>query len=480
MVSVKKAPFPSENENIAVLCRKNASLASIGLNAAEMDYIKKEFEKKDRKVAFVNQLRRMVAIIPVEAGGKEATRLESCRRAGDVVALALNDHRRDSVVVVDLINDGAAALALAEGMVLGSYQFTKYHTKDTAKRKNTLSAVFVHSKKILPADVDRLNTVMEAVEMVRDLVNEPPNGLSAVDLSKAFQKMGKEAGFKVTVYDMPKITSLAMGGLLAVNKGSVDPPTFSILEYKHPRAKNKKPVVLVGKGVVYDTGGLSLKSTANSMDTMKCDMSGAAVIAGAMYAVAKARLPLHIIGLAPATDNRPGERAFAPGDIITMYDKQTVEMLNSDAEGRMILADALAWAKQYKPELVIDVATLTGAAAAAIGPQGIVAMGTAGEPVKNKLKASGDRVHERIAEFPFWPEFDEMMRSEIADMNNVGGRYGGAITAGKFLARFIDYPWLHLDIAGPAFLPTREPYRPKGGTGSGVRLLFDFFRKYKG
>ncbi|HEY4798264.1 MAG TPA: peptidase M17, partial [Bacteroidia bacterium] len=226
------------------------------------------------------------------------------------------------------------------------------------------------------------------------------------------------------------------------------------------------------------TGGLSLKPTPNSMDYMKCDMAGSAAVGGAMYAIAKAKLPVHVIGLVPATDNRPGGNAYAPGDVIRMYDGQMVEMLNADAEGRMILADALSYAKEYSPELVIDLATLTGAAAAAIGSFGIVAMGTAGENAKNKLKNSGNSTYERLAEFPFWDEYDELIKSDIADMKNMGGPYGGAITAGKFLARFIDYPWMHFDIAGPAFLQARDSYRGKGGTGIGVRLLFDFFKKY--
>jgi leucyl aminopeptidase len=263
---------------------------------------------------------------------------------------------------------------------------------------------------------------------------------------------------------------------LSVNQGSIDPPTFTIMEYKGRGAKNKKPIVLVGKGVVYDTGGLSLKPTPNSMDLMKCDMAGGACVGATLYAIAKAKLPVHVIGLVPATDNRPGENAFAPGDIITMMSGHTVEMLNSDAEGRMILADALHYAKRYSPELVCEFSTLTGAAAAAIGPLGIVAMGNADEKTKAKLKKSGDQVHERIAEFPIWDEYDDMIKSEIADMKNVGGPYAGAITAGKFLLKYTDYPYMHFDIAGPAFITTKDSYKIRGGTGVGVRLMFDFLK----
>jgi len=195
-----------------------------------------------------------------------------------------------------------------------------------------------------------------------------------------------------------------------------------------------------------------------------------------LYAIAKAKLNVHVIGLVPATDNRPGFNAFAPGDIITMMDGSTVEMLNSDAEGRMILADALHYAKRYKPELTIDMATLTGAAMAAIGTAAVVGMGTATDKQKAKLHESGFNVYERIAEMPFWDDYSDLLKSDIADQKNIGGPLAGAITAGKFLQKFTDYPYYHLDIAGPAFITARDGYRPKGGTGVGVRLLFDFLK----
>jgi leucyl aminopeptidase len=307
-------------------------------------------------------------------------------------------------------------------------------------------------------------------------VNEPQSYLDAVTFADEMKSMGKKAGLKVEVLNKKQIESLKMGGLLAVNKGSQTPPTFTILEWKPKKVKNKQPLVLVGKGVVYDTGGLSLKPTPNSMDTMKCDMAGGAAVAAAMYAIAKAQLPYYVIGLVPATDNRPGENAYTPGDVIKMYDGQTVEVLNTDAEGRMLLGDALAYAKKYKPELVLDFATLTGAAAAAIGPYGIVCMGTAAEKQKNALKESGNTVYERLVEFPFWDEYAKLIKSDLADMKNIGGPIAGAITAGKFLEKYTDYPWMHFDIAGPAYISSTDSYRGKNATGVAVRLLFDFVK----
>jgi leucyl aminopeptidase len=322
--------------------------------------------------------------------------------------------------------------------------------------------------------VSKLENLVKAVYLTRDLVNEPLSFLTAEQLSVEIEKMGSEAGFSVEVFNKKKIEVLKMGGLLAVNRGSVDPPTFSILTWKPEQAVNQHPIVLVGKGVVYDTGGLSLKPTQDSMDYMKCDMGGAAAVAGALYAVAKNGLPVWVIGLVPATDNRPDGNAYVPGDVVTMYDGTTVEVLNTDAEGRMLLADALSYAKQYGPELVVELSTLTGSAHAAIDKYGMVGMGNAGREVMENLKASGELTAERVAEFPFWDEYKEQLKSDVADLKNIGGKYGGAITAGKFLEHFTDYPFIHLDIAGPSFNKASFKYCGKGASGVGVRILYNF------
>ena len=288
-----------------------------------------------------------------------------------------------------------------------------------------------------------------------------------------------EADINIEVFNQEKISSLKMGGLIAVNKGSLDPASFTILDWSPDNAINKKPMIFVGKGVVFDTGGLSLKPTPNSMDLMKCDMAGAATVAGAFFAIAKSNTPVHLIALIPATDNRPGGNAYAPGDIITMYDETSVEVLNTDAEGRLILADALSYAKKYDPELVIDAATLTGSALRAIGDHAAVVMGTASEKTFSELDDASKNTYERIVEFPLWEEYAEDLKSPIADIKNLGGANAGAITAGKFLEHFTNYPWIHIDIAGPAWKNSNKGYLTTGGTGYGVRLLFEFIKKYK-
>ena len=439
------------------------------------DYIVNELSQKDKKTLTYNYIGKYISIFIVEKGKEISVLNEQLRRHGSIVADSVNLNKGKDLYIYNQTKQQSLSLFAAEGMVLGNYQFIK-HKPTAEKNKNTLQSIIIANSNIKQSQVDELNIVCSATILARDLVNEPVNYLNATDLSNAFKAMGKLSGFKVDVLNRKKIKELKMGGLLAVNAGSVDEPTFSVMEYKPNKPKNKKPYILIGKGVVYDTGGLSLKPTLASMDLMKCDMAGAAAVGCAMYAIAKAKLNIHVIALVPATDNRPGFNAFAPGDIITMMDGSTVEMLNSDAEGRMILADALHYAKRFNPELVIDIATLTGAAMAAIGTFGMVGMGNISNNQKNKLHQSGINVYERIAEFPFWDEYDELMKSDIADQKNIGGALGGSITAGKFLAKFTNFPYYHLDIAGPAFLSSKDSYRGKGGTGYGVRFFFDFFK----
>jgi leucyl aminopeptidase len=402
---------------------------------------------------------------------------EACRKSGVDLQAVCNKHKLQEVLITNSTAVPNAALLLAEGAALASYQFLKYRT-EAKKITNTLSRIHFTKDSATVKETAQLQITVDAIYKARTLVNEPLNYLSAVQLSREITAMGKEAGFKVTVLNKARIEKEKMGGLLAVNRGSIQPPTFAVMEYVPKKALNKKPIVLVGKGVVYDTGGLSLKPTANSMDKMKSDMGGAAVVSASMYAIAKMQLPLHIIALVPATDNRPGVEAYVPGDVITMYSGATVEVLNTDAEGRMILADALHWAKRYKPELVMDFATLTGAASAAVGEHGIVCMGTAASEVKNSISESGFRQYERLVEYPLWDEYGDQIKSDIADIKNVGGATGGAITAGKFLEHFTDYPWMHFDIAGVSFFSSKKGYQPIGGTGYGIRMLLDFLAHY--
>ena len=402
--------------------------------------------------------------------------LEGVRRSGHQLHSLLKADEVAEVFIQNLTEQPTAALALAEGLALSAYRFEGYKTDEKTRKAPALTTINLVGDAATAAGVNELQGLLQGVALARDLVNAPLNKLNAEQLAERIAAAGDEAGYTTDILDLARIEALRMGGLLAVNLGSPEPPTFSILEWKPANAQNTKPYVLVGKGVVFDTGGLSLKPTPNSMDMMKCDMAGGAAVAGTLYALAKNQVPLHVIGLVPATDNRPGGLAYVPGDVLTMHSGLTVEVKNTDAEGRLLLADALSFAKKYDPELVIDLATLTGAAVRAIGTEGSAVLGTAGAATVQQLQAAGHRVHERLVEFPLWDEYADHIKSDIADLSNLGKGEAGHISAAKFLERFaVGYPWLHLDIAGPAYLTAPDNYRGKGGTGTGVRLLYEFF-----
>lgn len=468
------------DETNIYLIRETSDLPADSFNEKEIAYIVKRLTEKDQNTVVLNKLGHIAVVCMVDAGESPDPdkTLEKCRKMGESLLSVFNEHKTEVVCIVATSQIQSEALAFAEGMALGNYQFLKYR-KDQKEKESPLTTIKIDSVELDPAKIEELNHVCNAVYKCRTLVNEPAASLNAEKLSAEFEAMALEAGIKIEILNKQKIEALKMGGLLAVNLGSIDPPTFSIMEYKPVDAVNPKPIVFVGKGVVYDTGGMSLKPTA-SMDTMKCDMSGAAAVASALYAIALAKLPVYVVALVPATDNRPDGNAYVPGDIITMMDGTTVEVLNTDAEGRLILADALTYAKKYDPAVVIDIATLTGAAEAALGRYGMAGMHNNAQEYFPQLVKSGFSVSERIAEFPFWDDYEELLKSEIADLKNIGGRVAGAITAGKFLKHFTAYPWIHLDIAGPAFIDKRDSYRTSGGTGVGVRLLFDFVKNFAG
>ena len=375
---------PSEKHQVFIVDDEKKLSQVPGLNETETAYLKTAFSD-DQTIVTVNKYNKFLFFYLLKGRKTEWQTREACRKSGAELQGMCNRNKLTEITITNLSGVADAATMLAEGLALANYQFLKYRT-ESKKITNTLSEVYFAKNSATVKEVAQMNVVIDAIYKARTLVNEPLNYLSAEQLSKEISLLGKESGFKVTVLNKARIEKEKMGGLLAVNRGSIHPPTFTIMEYTPKKALNKKPIVLVGKGVVYDTGGVSLKPTANSMDRMKSDMSGAALVSAAMYAIARLQLPLHIIALVPATDNRPGENAYVPGDVITMYSGATVEVLNTDAEGRLLLGDALQWAKRYDPELVVDFATLTGAASVAVGEHGIVCMGTADDNVKKAFR----------------------------------------------------------------------------------------------
>jgi leucyl aminopeptidase len=476
MIELSKITRLTAGKDTLALLDDATQLKHLDLDRSSRAHLQRQLDD-GAAVATCEEGARLVMVHLVREGDRPK-QLELARRAGNEMVARLHALKAVEAQLAALHVGSDLAMAMAEGVVLGGYAFRKYKSGD--KGVPTLKLLRIAAAGMTERALEELTDVCEATCTARDLVNEPVSFLTAQQFSAEIRNLSRTCGFKLQVVDKSGIEALGMGGLLAVNKGSVDPPTFNVLEWKPKGAVNKAPLLLVGKGVVYDTGGLSLKPTPNSMDYMKCDMAGGAAVAAAIGAAAQQELPLHVVGLIPATDNRPGGNAYAPGDVIRMHNGSTMEMVNADAEGRIILADALSYGERYKAELVLTIATLTGAAARAIGTYGVVAMGTAGHEAFELLSVAGDHVHERIARMPFWEEYDAELESEIADVKNLGGEYAGHITAGKFLARFTTRPLIHLDIAGPAYLNKRDHYRPKGGTGTGVRLLYDFMRRRAG
>ncbi|MCS6807602.1 MAG: leucyl aminopeptidase [Bacteroidota bacterium] len=434
---------------------------------------------------YTNGKAKSVRLCLVGVGEADKVTLEIMRRAAAAVAKAATSKKLKSLAVavpsglaLDAEGIGEAA---TEGLCLAAYKLTRYFS-DKERTGNTLEAItFCSEAKKTLASVKKgaeyALVVAQGTLLARTLANIPNNDMYPEKLAEAAHKEGKEGGFKVTVLDKKRIEALKMHGLLAVNQGSKRPPVFIIMEY-NGGSKGDKPIILVGKGVTFDTGGISIKP-ATGMAEMKMDMHGAATVIATLRTAAQLGLPLNLIGLIPATENMPSGSALVPGDVIVYSNGVSVEVDNTDAEGRLILADALIYAQQYKPQACIDLATLTGACVIALGSVATGMMGT-DATLKSRLKLAGEYTHEYVCELPLHEEYEELIKSDIADVKNSGGRSAGAITGALFLKRFVgDMPWVHLDIAGTAILSSDMPYTPKGASGVGVRLLIDMLRKWK-
>ncbi len=373
----------------------------------------------------------------------------------------------------------AAAEAAVEGIYLGLYQYTSFKTLEREKIKEIEECVLldenVENIAAAKGAVKKAATICHAVCFARDLVSAPGNEMTPSDLAREAETIANTTRkTHVKIIDAPGMKELGMNALLSVASGSCQPPKFIILEYRGGR-KGQRPVALVGKGLTFDSGGISIKPS-ESMEKMKTDMAGAAAVMGAIMAAADLHLPLNVVGLIPATENLPGGKAYKPGDVLSSLSGQTIEVTNTDAEGRLILADALTYADRFKPAAIVDIATLTGACVVALGENLIGLLGN-DENLKGALKAAAERTSEMVWELPLWEEYGELIKSEIADFKNTSGRNAGTITAAIFLSKFVGaYAWAHLDIAGPAWLTKEKPYIPRGASGVGVRLLVNFLQ----
>ncbi|MGC8865807.1 MAG: leucyl aminopeptidase family protein [Bacteroidales bacterium] len=473
MITLHKSLLREDfNTTTLFVVRSLQSLPEGWLSQEELEYVHRISQDQEQIQAILPRGTYSWVITLPKTDEDESVRAEFQRRAGAASRKIFVKEKTRAIKIVSFDLPAKDLYHFTEGFVLDNYTFSKYIT-DPAKIPHTIQEIQLHSEDLGEADVDRLRILSEAVFFCRDLVNEPASALNAEVLAQVLFEEASKVGVKAEVFNIKKIEALKMGGLLSVNKGSSIPPTFTVLEWKPQQPVNDKPLVLIGKGVTFDTGGMNLK-TGTFMDGMKMDMAGAATVSAALLSIARMGLPLHVIALIPATDNRINSDAMVPGDVITIHNGKTVEVLNTDAEGRLILADALSYAARLDPVLVITVATLTGAAARAVGPFGMVMMQVKAATWTEKLKKSGQATYERMVEFPMWDEYAGLLKSNIADIKNVGPAEAGAITAAKFLEFFTSYPFIHLDIAGTSFAEKPEHYITQGATGTGVRLLVHF------
>ena len=378
------------------------------------------------------------------------------------------------------IDPGRIAQAMVEGTLLSDYQMDQYKSIKEDRGLEGFTIVEENEEKIeaIEEGANLGEVFSKATNLARDLANRPSNILTPTGLSLEAKKLAEENNLRCKIFSLPQIKRLRMNSFLAVASGSSQPPKLIILEY-HPEEKGSDTLVLVGKGITFDAGGLSLKPTEDMLE-MKGDMSGGGVVMSVVAASAQLKLPLHLVGIIPATENLPSGSALKIGDIIKSHSGKTIEILNTDAEGRLILADALSYAKVFKPDAILDIATLTSGIKLALGT---VCAGVLGnhEKLKTKMIRAGQKTGERVWELPLWDDYQEFIKSDLADIKNVGGKHGAAIIAARFLQNFVgEYPWVHVDIAGVSFSEKESPYIPKGATGFGARLLLQFLRDWDG
>jgi leucyl aminopeptidase len=377
----------------------------------------------------------------------------------------------------DRVPPELAAQAVAEGATLGAYKFLEYKSDDEPTRFHRLMLIGVGGAAVADA-LERARIVTHAVSWARDRVNEPSGDKSPADFAAAARKLLTGSGVTVTILTEPQLQAQHMGGVLGVGQGSSRPPRFVKAVYEPPGSKARGTLALVGKGITFDSGGLSLKN-ASGMETMKTDMSGAAAVLATMSTLKALGVRSRVIAYAPLAENMPSGTAIRPGDVLHMRSGKTVEVLNTDAEGRLVLADALSLAVSDKVDAIVDVATLTGACVVALGEKVAGVMGNQQEWV-GQVRAAADRAGEAVWPLPLPADYRKLLESEVADLRNISTNgYGGALTAGLFLEAFVDRtPWVHLDIAGPARSPSDDGELTKGGTGFGVRTLTELVRTF--
>ena len=490
---IKNDPLKIKGDCVALWCFEKELLNPIikqtdkQLKGVIRQFVKeKTFEGKLNQTSFIYSLGRLNVgkVVLIGLGKKKDMTLDKLRQASATIA-KIAEAKGIKKLMTNLpdlkikgITTSDIAQAIGEGAILSLYKFNQYKSEKNGTEKKVSELILLSEEekniKHLKSGVDKAKKISAAVYFTRDLINHPGNTATPTFLAEQAKKMAKKCNISCKILNKPDMEKLGMGALLGVAKGSHQPPKFIVLEYRGAR-KKKETVVLVGKGLTFDSGGISLKP-GQGMEEMKTDMSGGAGMMGAIMAAASLKLPVNIVTLVPATENMPGGSAIKPGDVLKTMSGKTIEVVNTDAEGRLILADALTYAEKYKPKAVIDMATLTGACVIALGHHATGLLGN-DEKLINSVKKAGELTGERVWQLPLWEEYDELIKSDIADVKNIGGRGAGTITAAGLLKKFTSkYPWAHLDIAGTAWSTKPNPYVPKGAVGIGIRMIVQYLR----
>ncbi len=496
---VSVGPLMGAKSELAVLCVFKGKKALRGA-AREADKALRgaigrmvasgEFKPELRKTRLIPLLERPKGVTPrrlllVGLGEEEKFTLDGIRGAAAAAAKSVRDLALKNFCVelppLAGATPEARAQAWVEGARMGLYRMEAYkrREKENTQKLQSVSLLTPQRKEAetLRRGVRRGEILAEGVHFARDLVTHPGNVHTPAFLAREAQKLTRKHRLRCRVLGTREIQALKMGALLSVAQASAAPAKFIVLEYPG-RGRPGPPVVLIGKGVTFDSGGLDLKSSSG-MRTMKMDMAGAAAVLGALQAISRLQLPTRVVGLLPCTENMVSGKANRPGDVVTSMSGITIEIDNTDAEGRLILSDALTYARRFKPAAVIDLATLTGACVVALGEDCSGLLGNH-EGLVDRVRQAAKKTGDRVWQLPLWDEYFDLIRSDIADIKNTGGRWGGAITASAFLARFAEeFPWAHLDIAGPAWRDTDLPYTPKGASGVGVRMLTELVAAWR-
>jgi leucyl aminopeptidase len=472
------AVFKGENAGEGVLKSLDAAVGGLISSVIKTE----EFAAKTGETAYFHLSGKGIRagrLLLIGCGDRDAFKAAQITQMAGTASRFLRSKNAKSIAIApraDGETDKVAQAAMV-GAIMGLFEPDKYRTKDKEERKLTRIVVVVEGadKKTLQQGAERGRIIGEATNFTRDLANEPGGHLTPTILAERAQKVAKQFGLTIDVLDQRRMEKLGMGSLLGVSRGSEEPPKLIVMKYEPRKVKKgaRGLLALVGKGITFDSGGISLKPGEN-MELMKYDMTGAATVIGAMMAIAQLKPSIPVLGVAPCSENLPSGKATKPGDVLTAMTGKTIEVINTDAEGRLVLADAIAYAKKLGATQIIDMATLTGAVSIALGDVNTAILGTDQTLIDQVIEA-GKEVGEKFWQLPLDDEYSKQIKSDIADIKNVGGKKAGTITAAAFLKEFADdISWAHLDIAGTAWADSAQPYRSKGPTGVAVRTLIEF------